>query len=301
MQTIQDVTDIVSGLGIGKPSDIHFEPGMWLSVPQCTNNPKVAASIVRMASIPHGASINAQGLAPTPASTISKGALGGPSIDDIDITPVFIENIGGNKIGDLQPFPSMTASAKGTARLPQNLDAFISTETITDDIIKNPNNVLKKAIKHMTIVETITFEVSTGPPKTSLNGGGSTNISFLLGTQAAATGQNPVPAVSNPNAHAASMSSKFWIEIVEYQVKVPAFTTSDPQTIVVAPPNPDAPSPIFLVMPPSRLPAPAQTITARGIQIQYSQVVNLIFGPLKWPHVSVATLVPTTPQLVQLA
>jgi len=34
------------------------------------------------------------------------------------------------------------------------------------------------------------------------------------------------------------------------------------------------------------------------IQIQYSQTVFLNFGPLTWPHVSVATLIPADPIVV---
>ena len=40
----------------------HFEPGFWANVPT-TANPHEPASIVRMGSIPHGTTINLQGLA----------------------------------------------------------------------------------------------------------------------------------------------------------------------------------------------------------------------------------------------
>ena len=42
------------------PVGIHFEPGVWLSVP-ATTVPEEGATIVRMASIPHGTTIEAQG------------------------------------------------------------------------------------------------------------------------------------------------------------------------------------------------------------------------------------------------
>jgi len=41
---------------------LHIEPGIWASVPQ-TENPAEAPTVVRMASIPHGTTILAQGLA----------------------------------------------------------------------------------------------------------------------------------------------------------------------------------------------------------------------------------------------
>jgi hypothetical protein len=49
------------------------------------------------------------------------------------------------------------------------------------------------------------------------------------------------------------------------------------------------------------LPPPPKPITEKRIitvtstQIQYSQTVLLNFGPLSWPHVSVATLTPKHP------
>ena len=51
-----------------------------------------------------------------------------------------------------------------------------------------------------------------------------------------------------------------------------------------------------LVTSPSKLPSEPKKILVPGIQIQYSQMVNLNFAGLTWPHVSVATLVPTGPQ-----
>lgn len=50
LQTIQDVTNPATGRGDNPiPTGIHFEPGMWLTVPD-TTNPKNAASLVRMGS-----------------------------------------------------------------------------------------------------------------------------------------------------------------------------------------------------------------------------------------------------------
>ena len=38
----------------------HFEPGLWANVPQ-TSNPSEHGTVVRMASIPHGTTVNLQG------------------------------------------------------------------------------------------------------------------------------------------------------------------------------------------------------------------------------------------------
>ena len=108
LQTINDVSVPANPVGI------HFEPGIWLSVP-ATTVPAESATIVRMASIPHGTTIEAQGTSFTVA--------GGPRIDPVYITPFPTGNPG-------QPikFPSQTATDTGTFRLPQDLTDFIPPE-----------------------------------------------------------------------------------------------------------------------------------------------------------------------------
>jgi hypothetical protein len=54
LQAINDVSDP------DQPVGIHLEPGVWLSVPP-TTVPAEGATLVRMASIPHGTTIEAQG------------------------------------------------------------------------------------------------------------------------------------------------------------------------------------------------------------------------------------------------
>ncbi|KAK5715954.1 hypothetical protein LTR15_009779 [Elasticomyces elasticus] len=378
LQTIQDVTNVITGRGDRVGNDgIHFEPGMWLHVPESTINPTIGASVVRMASIPHGTTINAQGLVPQKhEDTISGGSKGGPKFEKLDITPIVLAN------GGLAHFPSLKSENKFSPRIPQNLDKFNDEGTINDDIILNPNLVLQKAIEGQIISDTVTFEVSTGPrpsipnsgtspspastkvtngsgsgttatsvksstkpastaantqaspskpsteapngsgngttntsakgsgepplksqeqsPKpatTSLAGGGTANIAFLLGQKNLATKDIPDPP-ENPNANAAFMTSKFWIETVQYQVNVGLMTSRTPVLLTpTMPKGSTAPTPMFLVTPPRKLPSLPKTITIPGTQIQYSQQVNLVFATLNWPHVSVATLVPTEPQL----
>ena len=308
LQTVQDVTNPNTGRGDNpEASDIHFEPGMFLFVPGSTS-PENPTSVVRMASIPHGTTINAQGLAPKRVTTTNLGGTAGPPNFDIadnviDITPFLL-----GKFDSKINFGAMKIKQQNdnAARIPQDLSLFSTNGTITEQIIKNPNLILKNAISGQKIVETITLDFSTGPciagPGASkLNGGGTANISFLAGTQ------NPTPTTAEPgnndapNAHAAFMTSRFWIETVAYQVNIDGFTTRTPRQFKpTMPKGSTAPTPVFLITPPAKLPAPKQTITVPGIQIQYSQTVNLNFGPqgsiLTWPHVSVATLVPSDPQ-----
>ncbi|KAK5675615.1 hypothetical protein LTS10_011715 [Elasticomyces elasticus] len=378
LQTIQDVTNVITGRGDRTDHDgIHFEPGMWLHVPESTVNPTIGATVVRMASIPHGTTINAQGLVPKEhEDTASGGAKGKPQFDKIDITPTLLAD------GTPIPFPSLKSENKFPPRIPQNLEMFNKEMTITNEIILNPNLVLKNAIEGQTISDFVTFEVSTGPqpstPKSetlslkaspevlkgsgtgttstrvessskspptapniqaspsktstkvpnggttntsaegtngtplksqeqssesttaSLDGGGTSNIAFLVGQTEIEVEGGPKTKKIGPNANAAFMTSKFWIETVQYKVNVGLMTSRDP--VLLYPTMPEgstAPTPMFLVTPPSNsnLPSLPKTITIPGTQIQYSQQVNLVFAKLNWPHVSVATLVPTEPQL----
>ncbi|ETN41617.1 uncharacterized protein HMPREF1541_03553 [Cyphellophora europaea CBS 101466] len=308
LQTVQDVTNPETGKGDRlDPTDIHFEPGVWLNVPKATFNPR--DSVVRMASIPHGTTINAQGLVPTKTNSGLGGAASRPIFDVIDTTPFFTAS------GKKQVFPNMNAADPATFRIPQNLERFndkpdskgvMGTGLITTEIIKNPNLILAKATQTQNITETITFEVSTGFPTAELNGGGTTNISFLAGKQAPlSTTQAPDPAKvlnpENPIAHAAFMKSKFWIETVQYDVFVPKL--AEKTTLLLSPEIPagsTAPTPVFAVTTPPNGNPQRKKITIPGIQIQSSQTVNLNFAPLTWPHVSVATMVPKDPQPFQM-
>ena len=134
LQTVQDVTNPLSGRGDRIiPDPIHFELGMWLKVPESGVNTKTGPSIARMASIPHGTTINAQCLIPAKAQTTSGATPGPPNIDARDITPF---------AGTLKfAFPSMFSKNKSAPRIPQIfffVDAFNKAGTITDDIIQNP-------------------------------------------------------------------------------------------------------------------------------------------------------------------
>lgn len=100
-----------------------------------------------------------------------------------------------------------------------------------------------------------------------------------------------------PNAQAATMESTFWIETVEYTVRVPVHAPGQPLTIAAEGGSGGAPVPDFRIDPPVAITAP-RTIKATATQIQYAQKVFLNFNGLTWPHVSVATLVPTAPVAV---
>ena len=262
LQTINDVSVPANPVGI------HFEPGVWLSVPASTV-PQEGATLVRMASIPHGTTIEAQGTSFTVA--------GGPQIDPVDITPFPIGNP-----GHPIKFPSQTATDTGTFRLPQDLTDFIAAGTITQEILDNPNIILKNRADAQNITSTTVNVISTNPAA-PLFGGGTDNIAFLLGDNNATA----------PNADAIQMSATFWIETVTEQITVPAYTADQP-VIVQGATNAGNPVVSFSVT--SQTPtAEDTTIDVSYTQIQYTQTVLLNFNRLTWPHVSVATLVPNDP------
>jgi hypothetical protein len=262
LQTINDVSVPANPIGI------HFEPGIWLSVPP-TTVPAEGTSIARMASIPHGTTIEAQGTSLTVA--------GGPHIDPVDITPFPIGNPG-------HPirFPSQTATDAGTFRLPQDLTDFIAAGTITQPILDNPNIILKNRADAQNITSTTVIQISTNPAD-PLFGGGTDNIAFLLGDKNA----------TGPNADAIQMSATFWIETVTEKITVPAYTAHRPVIVHGAT---SAGKPVVSFAVTSNRPASEDTtIDVSYTQIQYTQTVLLNFNHLTWPHVSVATLVPNKP------
>jgi hypothetical protein len=272
-QTISDIT--VHG---AKSVGIHVEPGLWMAIPK-TTDPAEGPTVSRMASIPHGTTINAQGTWTT--------AAGKPSIPAVSITP---NVIGGGPV----TFPSQTATNTTTRRIPQNLGPWITAGTITQAMLTDPNSVVRAIANHQTIVSTTQIAITTNPAKPILLshllplqpkfGGGTDNIAFLDGDA----------ALSKPNAQTFQMEAIFWIEIVKQTFRVPAFKPGQaPVTLeYVTPPLPGQPVQEFKVTPPHAI-AAGKTITFNTTQIQYSQLVILNFNGLAWPHVSVATLVPS--------
>ncbi len=196
---LQQVSDALTGGGI------HVEPGFWVTVP-ATTNPAEPATVVRMASVPHGTTVNAQGQAFTVA--------GGPVINPVSIRPFPIgtQPPAVTSVA-FPPFNEANLSLPSTFRSPNPVPP-----SITQAMVNNPNSVLTAALAGQTIAQTTVLEVSTTvplppnkqPPQppasqvpTAPNvGGGTDNIAFLQGGPA------------GPNANAAQMTAVFWIEHV---------------------------------------------------------------------------------------
>ena len=286
---LQSINDVTTGAPVG----IHFEPGIWLAVP-ATTNPAEPVTVARMASIPHGTTIEAQGIALPPIA-------GKPTIAPVDITPF----VGGNPANKIK-FQNQTVTNKTTRRIPQDLTALNAAGKITQAILDDPNTILRTQIANQTITQTIVIQISTKPgsplpngplpagnnPSAPGFGGGDSNIAFLLGQASPPPGGGP-----NTNANAFQMDAVFWIETVVYDVQVPPLPAGTPP-VVLNPVQTNVPVvPSFL----AAIPFVPGKGFAGGVvkiattQIQYSQKVALDFNGLTWPHVSVASLVPSAP------
>lgn len=260
VQRIDDITDPT----LRPLPGIHFEPGVWLNVPATTAPPE-GVTLARMASIPHGTTINAQG-----TSTTIPGA---PCIPTVDITPTFIN--GGAPVR----FKNQTAKDPNTFRLPQDPSRFIADGTITQEILDDPNLLLRRRADAQNIVSTQEITIDTAPAD-PLFGGGTDNIAFLRGDRDG----------TNPNADAVHVSATFWIETVSEEILLPALQPGCVTTVCGAE---------SFGVPPVHFDVRATTEIAEGTtvevtytQIQYTQNVRLNFAPLSWPHVTVGTLVP---------
>ncbi len=269
MTYLQQITDVTTQPNTG----IHIEPGIWVVVPT-TTDPAEGQTVARMASIPHGTTVNAQGT----TRTFS----GPPTIPAVDITPNFI---GGAK----NPFPSQVATNPGTARIPQDLTSFIAAKTITQEMLNDPNSVLRSANVGQTITQTTEISIATTGPAVSPPSGGTANIAFLLNGGEA---DDKIGDAKSPNANAIKMTATFWIETVERKILIPVFKPGNPHVrIPIEPALPGHPA-RTLILDPGREVTKATVITLRFTQIQYTQTVFLNFNGLSWPHVSVATLTP---------
>lgn len=170
----QHIVDATTG------DTLHMEPGIWARVPQ-TSDPDICDSIVRMASIPHGTALLAQGTA-----SLLNGPLEFPVID---LTPF--------SIGTPQPKvhffdDQMNLQKASDARTPDE-----QLHGVTQGMVTDPNSLLRDALDGMTVQKVIEINVSSFDGK-PVPGGGTRNVAFLGNSQPA-------------NASATMVTSTFWI------------------------------------------------------------------------------------------
>jgi hypothetical protein len=173
---------------------LHIEPGIWANIP-ATTAPAESQSVARMATIPHGNSVLAEG---------SSLVVAGPPVFKPVNTVPFTIGSPTPAPGAVNGFPEYNLSAANAFRT-SPLPA-----AITQAIVTNPNTVLADAIAGQTIEQTTvlnigtvpSFTVATTPPTVttiSNGGGGVENIPFL-----------------NANANATTVLATFWIEKVKH-------------------------------------------------------------------------------------
>lgn len=177
MQQINDTFD---------DSGQHVEPGVWLNVPS-TKNPAAPSSVVRMASIPHGTTVNLQGV-----SSIQNP----PSFPALSISP-FPVGLPANCF-DL---PESDLSRSSLSRTP--LPRVVGLDQAHLD---NPALFLSDMLADQTLLTSTLLDVSSPVDNAALVGGGIANITFLTGVGSLPTG--------GPNALVSFVDTGWWIERV---------------------------------------------------------------------------------------
>jgi hypothetical protein len=176
----------------------HFEPGVWINVPKI-KNPEEPATVARMGSIPHGTTINLQGVAFEVPS--------GPRIDVSSITPFQIGSPDDGKT-NLQHFAEEDLNQPSQSRTERARVAKLTAEQL-----KNPNLLLSDAIAGQKIVRTKVLQLSSDAPDQTVRpprpdvGGGADNIAFLQG--------KGEPPTGGPNAVTQRVTTTFWIEEID--------------------------------------------------------------------------------------
>jgi len=332
---------------------LHIEPGLFMNVPAATSvttAPGNSPTIVRMGSIPHGATVLMQG--PNPGMTPTLGAPvipaltpfstpgnvypglspmpfpgaypgtnvplplppGTPNPPAVGIQPINLDAVVGPPAlppGSQHDVPEININADilvpnqppPTLPLPPPLPAgspysYQSTGPFPDSFqgfIDDPNSVLREAIAGQDILGFIEINLTTDSQSATgipTLGVGSlfetiSNIPFLgVPNQTQNPAPNPLPVAppyqpatlaiqpnTTPNAFVYSASATFWIEWVR---------------------DADAP-PIPLHHGPGEPPGSITELEpfwrhSTHLQLQYSQLVILIFNNVLWPHVTVATM-----------
>ena len=194
-QEVSDITRL-------PPKALHFEPGAWVCVP-ITTSPAEPQTVVRMGTIPHGTTINAVGRA----------------FDSNDGKPMFNPS-------SIQPFKigspddgvtDIVSFAEATKPLAVNFLSRTSLNDVvglTDAHFQNPTLILSDIANTQQILETKVFIITTDVltpttpqapnPSVPKEGGGISNIGFLVGASSV-----------QANANAVRMTATFWVEKIK--------------------------------------------------------------------------------------
>lgn len=291
--------------------DLHIEPGLFLSVPQSggptvgnsldgsVSVPLTPASIVRLATIPHGVSVLMQGDASTAVLN-----LGSPDIPPVypiaDIATIYTNFPGypaAKGTAFSTQYESFPATQLGLGIQPTNVPAqalalgtvvhTVPENTLANDVpypnakmaqsngpfpsewqdyVNDPNVVLRRANHHKTILGFIPLTLATPSPAAI------SQIPFLGVADPALEPTPTDQAAGRSNAFVHSATSTFWIEWVKADEHHHG-------------PHQHYHGEILQGL----NPFPGESTY---LQLQYTQTVILNFNEVLWPHVSVATLRP---------
>jgi hypothetical protein len=278
------IVDATTGGGL------HTEQGIWVTQPETTQPllvpPKGGLLVTRLANIPHGASLLAQGIAnqfagpptispgPQPVSGGNPAFSAFPSFNSTPLTPIFPDSpIFAAKNSEFQSksgggFPQYTltnfASAIRTRTPFGDIPAIPLSPNITQDLINDPIILLQQTIQRQIaegyVFDGIVFNFATASPITF-------NTQPILSPT---SHPSPATAVSLPQCQGGIQNTSFLQTNAEVAL---VYTTFWLEKLT----HPDRPS---------------------FVQLQYAQMVLLNFPAIaipgqpvfSWPHVSVATL-----------
>ncbi len=182
LQQVQDANVLGPN---NEPAGIHVEPGIWIHVP-VTTDPAEPTTVARLANIPHGTSLIAQGTALPPITTA-------PTIASVSITPFTI----------LPPHTPVPFPETDLANVSQFRTDPGDIPRVTQAMVDDPNTALRLGLQGKNVISTVTLKISTLPLNPPTSGGGTSNIAFLQG------------AAAGPNAVTQQMEAIFWIETLE--------------------------------------------------------------------------------------
>jgi hypothetical protein len=282
---------------------LHIEPGLFLNVPasgkdytgaEIPDGNCLPATIVRLGSIPHGVSVMMQGHAPS--STPVDGKPDIPDIYPIHELPGFVPTLAPHDTGrgiqsaNLGPYTTTNLPlhvvpevvvANDTAGTQSNGPYDASTGVSTHHlqrVVDDPNNALRDALHGQHVLGHIKLDLTSEFAADSLDKAHLAhsigNIPFLGIPQLA--GDTGTHAVASNNAFVKSARATFWIEFVRLPHHGPdrghgSHPFEIPQHGLLHGLTKFHGQDVFL-------------------QLQYSQVVILVFNKVLWPHITVATL-----------
>jgi hypothetical protein len=260
---LQQITDATTG------GALHIEPGIWVTVP-ATTAPAEPQSVARMATIPHGNALLAEGaaikLVPGPTNILS-GLF--PSFNS---TPFPATGNGVQPQGTLSLFPQYNLANPASASnprtpfgdvpaipLPPAIDGVQMQKVIADPILLLQQVLIDQVAAGHTFESTVVLNIAT---QASVNFATVAGAGSAINTVTVPLGNGGIENLPflQSNANVAAVYATFWIEKVTHGTFPPFMQLQYAQMVFLNFP--------VLLAPPTPPPLPLLT----------------------WPHVSIATL-----------